>query len=145
MAKSKNHTAHNQSKKAHRNGIKRPQKHKYTSRKGVSAPASPVRLLVAAYLHLTSCIVLLPADGPQVPAQPGGLRLGLVVARAALVAQVLQRYQTMYARECPQQHQQAYSWLTADYSSRHSAGNSHSCNVGSSSSRWPNLSREVIL
>jgi len=36
MAKSKNHTAHNQSKKAHRNGIKRPQKHKYTSRKGVS-------------------------------------------------------------------------------------------------------------
>jgi len=36
MAKSKNHTAHNQSKKAHRNGIKRPQKHKYASRKGVS-------------------------------------------------------------------------------------------------------------
>ncbi|KAF6255842.1 ribosomal L29e protein family-domain-containing protein [Scenedesmus sp. NREL 46B-D3] len=35
MAKSKNHTAHNQSKKAHRNGIKRPQKHKYTSRKGM--------------------------------------------------------------------------------------------------------------
>eukprot|EP00775_Hariotina_reticulata_P010614 gene10614-10772_t len=34
MAKSKNHTANNQSKKAHRNGIKRPQKHKYTSRKG---------------------------------------------------------------------------------------------------------------
>jgi hypothetical protein len=37
MAKSKNHTAHNQSKKAHRNGIKRPQKHKYISTKGVSA------------------------------------------------------------------------------------------------------------
>jgi hypothetical protein len=36
MAKSKNHTAHNQSKKAHRNGIKRPQKHKYISTKGVS-------------------------------------------------------------------------------------------------------------
>ncbi|KAF8054699.1 RPL29A [Scenedesmus sp. PABB004] len=35
MAKSKNHTAHNQSKKAHRNGIKRPQAHKYTSRKGM--------------------------------------------------------------------------------------------------------------
>lgn len=36
MAKSKNHTAHNQSKKAHRNGIKKPQKHKYISTKGVS-------------------------------------------------------------------------------------------------------------
>jgi hypothetical protein len=36
MAKSKNHTAHNQSKKNHRNGIKKPVKHKYTSTKGVS-------------------------------------------------------------------------------------------------------------
>lgn len=35
MAKSKNHTAHNQSYKAHKNGIKKPKKHKYTSRKGV--------------------------------------------------------------------------------------------------------------
>jgi hypothetical protein len=41
MAKSKNHTAHNQSKKAHRNGIKRPQKHKYASRKGVSFGGLP--------------------------------------------------------------------------------------------------------
>lgn len=36
MAKSKNHTANNQSRKAHRNGIKKPQKHKYISTKGVS-------------------------------------------------------------------------------------------------------------
>jgi len=36
MAKSKNHTAHNQSYKAHKNGIKKAKKHKYTSRKGVS-------------------------------------------------------------------------------------------------------------
>lgn len=36
MAKSKNHTAHNQSRKNHRNGIKKPVKHKYTSTKGVS-------------------------------------------------------------------------------------------------------------
>ncbi|EFJ48674.1 component of cytosolic 80S ribosome and 60S large subunit [Volvox carteri f. nagariensis] len=35
MAKSKNHTAHNQNRKAHRNGIKKPQKHKYASRKGM--------------------------------------------------------------------------------------------------------------
>ncbi|GIL74889.1 hypothetical protein Vretifemale_4763 [Volvox reticuliferus] len=35
MAKSKNHTAHNQNRKAHRNGIKKPQKHKYNSRKGM--------------------------------------------------------------------------------------------------------------
>jgi hypothetical protein len=39
MAKSKNHTANNQSRKAHRNGIKKPQKHKYISTKGVSSLA----------------------------------------------------------------------------------------------------------
>ncbi|XP_035839199.1 uncharacterized protein LOC110879121 isoform X1 [Helianthus annuus] len=33
MAKSKNHTAHNQSYKAHRNGIKKPRKHRHTSTK----------------------------------------------------------------------------------------------------------------
>ncbi|KAJ3547746.1 hypothetical protein NMY22_g1532 [Coprinellus aureogranulatus] len=35
MAKSKNHTNHNQNKKAHRNGIKRPTSHRTTSMKGV--------------------------------------------------------------------------------------------------------------
>lgn len=35
MAKSKNHTAHNQSAKAHRNGIKKPRLQKYPSLKGV--------------------------------------------------------------------------------------------------------------
>jgi large subunit ribosomal protein L29e len=35
MAKSKNHTAHNQSYKAHRNGIKKPKAHKHASRKGM--------------------------------------------------------------------------------------------------------------
>ncbi|GMN52322.1 hypothetical protein TIFTF001_021476 [Ficus carica] len=35
MAKSKNHTAHNQSYKAHKNGIKKPRKHWQTSTKGV--------------------------------------------------------------------------------------------------------------
>ncbi|KAG0588067.1 hypothetical protein KC19_2G213300, partial [Ceratodon purpureus] len=35
MAKSKNHTAHNQSYKNHKNGIKKVKKHKYTSRKGM--------------------------------------------------------------------------------------------------------------
>lgn len=35
MAKSKNHTAHNQSYKAHRNGIKKPRKHRHSSTKGV--------------------------------------------------------------------------------------------------------------
>ncbi|KAJ0762411.1 putative ribosomal protein L29e [Helianthus annuus] len=35
MAKSKNHTAHNQSYKAHRNDIKKPRKHGHTSTKGV--------------------------------------------------------------------------------------------------------------
>ena len=35
MAKSKNHTAHNQSKKAHRLGIKKDQRQRYASLKGV--------------------------------------------------------------------------------------------------------------
>uniref|UniRef100_UPI003AAFCD4E large ribosomal subunit protein eL29 n=1 Tax=Centroberyx gerrardi TaxID=166262 RepID=UPI003AAFCD4E len=35
MAKSKNHTTHNQSRKAHRNGIKKPRSNRYESLKGV--------------------------------------------------------------------------------------------------------------
>ncbi|KAJ6987821.1 LOW QUALITY PROTEIN: 60S ribosomal protein L29-1 [Populus alba x Populus x berolinensis] len=35
MAKSKNHTAHNQSHKAHKNGIKKPKRHRHTSTKGM--------------------------------------------------------------------------------------------------------------
>ncbi|KAI0676788.1 ribosomal L29e protein family-domain-containing protein [Trametes maxima] len=35
MAKSKNHTNHNQNKKAHRNGIKTPKSHRTRSLKGV--------------------------------------------------------------------------------------------------------------
>ncbi|KAG2731734.1 hypothetical protein G9P44_005321 [Scheffersomyces stipitis] len=37
MSKSKNHTAHNQTKKAHKNGIKKPRTNKYPSLKGVDA------------------------------------------------------------------------------------------------------------
>ncbi|WVW86894.1 60S ribosomal protein L29 [Kwoniella bestiolae CBS 10118] len=40
MAKSKNHTAHNQNKKAHKNGIKRQQTVKYKSLKGVDPKVS---------------------------------------------------------------------------------------------------------
>ncbi|XP_074321958.1 large ribosomal subunit protein eL29z-like [Apium graveolens] len=35
MAKSKNHTAHNQSHKAHRNGIKKPRKQRNISTRGM--------------------------------------------------------------------------------------------------------------
>ena len=35
MAKSKNHTNHNQNRKAHRNGIKKPQRHREISSKGM--------------------------------------------------------------------------------------------------------------
>ncbi|KAJ3324379.1 60S ribosomal protein L29, partial [Blyttiomyces sp. JEL0837] len=35
IAKSKNHTNHNQNKKAHKNGIKKPKTNKYPSLKGV--------------------------------------------------------------------------------------------------------------
>ncbi|CEP60613.1 60S ribosomal protein eL29 LALA0_S01e14972g [Lachancea lanzarotensis] len=37
MSKSKNHTNHNQTRKAHRNGIKKPKTYKYPSLKGVDA------------------------------------------------------------------------------------------------------------
>lgn len=37
MAKSKNHTAHNQTYKSHRNGITRVARRRYTSLKGVDA------------------------------------------------------------------------------------------------------------
>lgn len=36
MAKSKNHTNHNQNKKAHRNGIKKPKQYRHESTLGVS-------------------------------------------------------------------------------------------------------------
>jgi large subunit ribosomal protein L29e len=35
MAKSKNHTNHNQNKKAHKNGIKKPKRQRYASLQGV--------------------------------------------------------------------------------------------------------------
>jgi len=35
MAKSKNHTAHNQTAKQHRNGIKKPKRQRYISTKGM--------------------------------------------------------------------------------------------------------------
>eukprot|EP00039_Didymoeca_costata_P017933 m.331423 g.331423 ORF g.331423 m.331423 type:complete len:62 (-) comp16724_c0_seq1:105-290(-) len=35
MSKSKNHTAHNQNYKAHRNGLKKPRSSRYRSMKGV--------------------------------------------------------------------------------------------------------------
>ncbi len=52
MAKSKNHTAHNQSYKAHRRGIKKVKATKYQSTKGVRAAIS----------HLT---FLIPHTGPN--------------------------------------------------------------------------------
>ncbi|KAG2013883.1 60S ribosomal protein L29 [Coprinopsis cinerea AmutBmut pab1-1] len=43
MAKSKNHTNHNQTRKAHRNGIKRPKSHRTPSMKGVIPPQRSFR------------------------------------------------------------------------------------------------------
>ncbi|PSN44317.1 60S ribosomal protein L29 [Blattella germanica] len=37
MAKSKNHTNHNQNRKAHRNGIKKPKRYRHESNRGVDA------------------------------------------------------------------------------------------------------------
>lgn len=46
MAKSKNHTAHNQTYKAHKRGITKVKVHKYSSTKGVS---TAVDLFLVAY------------------------------------------------------------------------------------------------
>ena len=99
MAKSKNHTNHNQNRKAHRNGIKKPKKNRYNSTKGVSncqqclawPPCKPQALghphllphgllgerdLQPSIVRSISRLILLSlslsqtADGPQVPAQP---------------------------------------------------------------------------
>lgn len=43
MAKSKNHTNHNQNRKAHRNGIKRPKVKRHESTLGVSIPVHTTR------------------------------------------------------------------------------------------------------
>ncbi|KAI9296440.1 hypothetical protein K502DRAFT_323780 [Neoconidiobolus thromboides FSU 785] len=37
MSKSKNHTNHNQNRKAHRNGIKKPKTFRYSSNRGVDS------------------------------------------------------------------------------------------------------------
>ena len=45
MAKSKNHTNHNQNYKAHRNGIKKPARVRWISTKGVRSHRLPLQLL----------------------------------------------------------------------------------------------------
>uniref|UniRef100_A0A452YX86 60S ribosomal protein L29 n=1 Tax=Aegilops tauschii subsp. strangulata TaxID=200361 RepID=A0A452YX86_AEGTS len=58
MAKSKNHTAHNQSYKAHRNGIKKPKRQRQASTKGVRSscyarsPLDPEPISVLADFNL---------------------------------------------------------------------------------------------
>lgn len=44
MAKSKNHTAHNQTYKQHKNGIKKQKKFRYSSRKGVRSSFPSLQL-----------------------------------------------------------------------------------------------------
>ena len=46
MAKSKNHTAHNQTYKQHKNGIKKEKKFRYSSRKGVRTICRSIYSLV---------------------------------------------------------------------------------------------------
>lgn len=57
MAKSKNHTAHNQSYKAHKNGIKKPRKHRHTSTKGVFFHVVDSEMLVN-FLIVVICVML---------------------------------------------------------------------------------------
>ena len=46
MAKSKNHTAHNQTYKQHKNGIRKPRKFRQSSKKGVRQTAACTRVLL---------------------------------------------------------------------------------------------------
>lgn len=49
MAKSKNHTAHNQTNKWHRNGIHKVQRQRYSSTRGVRFSLSFRRILLQVY------------------------------------------------------------------------------------------------
>ncbi|CAD6238707.1 unnamed protein product [Miscanthus lutarioriparius] len=56
MAKSKNHTAHNQSYKAHKNGIKKPKRHRQTSTKGNTTILLPIfHLHQQLEMHIGFC------------------------------------------------------------------------------------------
>ena len=57
MAKSKNHTANNQTRKDHRNGIKKPKRNRYISLKGVSIR---LRANLAHRSILSSCATAAP-------------------------------------------------------------------------------------
>jgi large subunit ribosomal protein L29e len=71
MAKSKNHTAHNQSHKAHQNGIKKPKRHRHTSTKGVLFLSFLWICYVCFLLRSTVLLIgLLCVDGPQVFEEP---------------------------------------------------------------------------
>lgn len=54
MAKSKNHTNHNQNRKAHRNGIKRPMRKRHESTLGVSIRLVAVSALIYWYLSFVA-------------------------------------------------------------------------------------------
>uniref|UniRef100_A0A8C3HTP5 60S ribosomal protein L29 n=1 Tax=Chrysemys picta bellii TaxID=8478 RepID=A0A8C3HTP5_CHRPI len=53
MAKSKNHTTHNQSRKWHRNGIKKPRSQRYESLKGVNISLFIILMSGSAVLHMS--------------------------------------------------------------------------------------------
>ncbi|KAI2659519.1 60S ribosomal protein L29 [Labeo rohita] len=55
MAKSKNHTTHNQSRKWHRNGIKKPRTNRYESLKGVRDVFILQSFAAVSLLHLNIC------------------------------------------------------------------------------------------
>lgn len=74
MAKSKNHTAHNQSYKAHKNGIKKPRKHRHTSTKGVLFLFLFVGFLILNIFIKKSlcflCYKIVGVDGSKVSEEP---------------------------------------------------------------------------
>lgn len=78
MAKSKNHTAHNQSYKAHKNGIKKPRKHRHTSTKGVLFFLLSLSFSVSFSVHYYFLIrsrkiyffIVLCVDGSKVLEEP---------------------------------------------------------------------------
>ncbi len=61
MPKQKNHTNRNMSVKAHKNGIKKPKRQRYTSTKGVCYARS-FHFLLWEYLHANTHAVLLQID-----------------------------------------------------------------------------------
>ena len=85
MAKSKNHSNHNQNYKAHRNGIKKPARVRWISTKGVRAALvlAPPSLAAGSAAPPAAPLSSAAPAQPQPPQRGAGLHWRLLARRAS--------------------------------------------------------------